>query len=328
MSSPELLSLLGTRVLVTGGAGMIGSHLVDLLLDAGAREVVVLDDLSRGRLDNLAAAMARGGVTLVQGDIRDRALVAKTVPGTDVLYHLAAIRLTQCAEDPRLSLEVMADGTYNVFEAATAAGVRRLVAASSASVYGAAERFPTDETHHQYGDRTFYGAAKTYSEGLLRAFREGSGLDYVALRPFNVYGPRMDTLGAYTEVLVRWMDRIEQGKPPIVFGDGGQTMDFVYVEDVARAFLLAATRGAPGEVYNVASGVETSLRELAEATIRAMDASMGIEFAPPRTGSPVPRRLAATARARDRLGFVAEHTLDDGLRKLVTWWRTAGRQRT
>lgn len=326
MTGPDR-SLRGTRVLVTGGAGMIGSHLVDLLLAAGVREVVVLDDLSRGRLDNLAAANARGGLTVVQGDIRDRALLAKTVPGTDVLYHLAAIRLTQCAEDPRLSLEVMADGTFNVFEAATAAGVRRLVAASSASVYGAAERFPTDEAHHQYGDRTFYGAAKAYGEGLLRAFREGSGLDYVALRPFNVYGPRMDTLGAYTEVLVRWMDRIEQGKPPIVFGDGGQTMDFVYVEDVARAFLLAATRGAPGEVYNVASGVETSLRELAEATIRAMDASMGIEFAPPRAGSPVPRRLAATAKAHDGLGFVAEHTLDEGLRKLVTWWRTAGRQR-
>lgn len=305
---------------------MIGSHLVDLLLDAGAGEVVVLDDLSRGRMDNLAAATARGRVTFVQGDIRDRALLAKMVPGTDVLYHLAAIRLTQCAEDPRLSLEVMADGTFNVFEAAAGARVGRLVAASSASVYGAAERFPTEETHHQYGDRTFYGAAKAYSEGLLRAFREGGGLDYVALRPFNVYGPRMDTLGAYTEVLVRWMDRIEQGKPPIVFGDGGQTMDFVYVEDVARAFLLAATRGEPGEVYNVASGVETSLRELAEATLRAMDAAIGVELAPPRAGSPVPRRLAATVKARDGLGFVAEHTLDEGLRKLVAWWRTAGRK--
>lgn len=319
-------SLREARVLVTGGAGMIGSHLVDLLVDAGAGEVVVVDDLSRGRIANLATATASGRVTFVHGDIRDRSLMAKTVPGTEVLYHMAAIRLTQCAEVPRLSLEVMVDGTFNVFEAASAAKVRRLVAASSASIYGAAERFPTDETHHQYGDCTFYGAAKAYSEGLLRAFREGAGLDYVALRPFNVYGPRMDTLGAYTEVLVRWMDRIEQGKPPIVFGDGGQTMDFVYVEDVARAFLLAATQGEPGEVYNVASGVETSLRELAEATIRAMDASIGVEFAPPRAGSPVPRRLAGTTKAREGLGFVAEHTLDEGLRKMVAWWRAKRRQ--
>jgi UDP-glucose 4-epimerase len=312
-------------VLVTGGAGMIGSHLVDLLLDAGAREVVVLDDLSRGRMDNLAGATARGGVTFVQGDIRDRALLARTFAGIDVLYHLAAIRLTQCAEQPRLSLEVMADGTFNVFEAACEARVARLVAASSASVYGAADRFPTDESHHQHNDRTFYGAAKTYSEGLLRAFREANGLDYVALRPFNVYGPRMDTLGAYTEVLIRWMDRIEQGKPPIVFGDGAQSMDFIYVEDVARAFQLAATNGAPGEVYNVASGAETSLVGLAEALLRAMDSAIGIEFAAPRAGSPVPRRLAATEKAGRDLGFEAAYTLDEGLRRLVTWWRKSGK---
>jgi nucleoside-diphosphate-sugar epimerase len=321
------LSLDGARILVTGGAGVIGSHLVDLLLDAGVREVMVIDDLSRGRMDNLAGAMARGGVTFVQGDIRDRGLMAKTCSGIDVLYHLAAVRLTQCAEQPRLSLEVMVDGTFNVIEAACNAKVARLVAASSASVYGAAEIFPTDETHHTYNDRTFYGAAKVYSEGLLRSFREASGLDYIALRPFNVYGPRMDTLGAYTEVLVRWIDRIAQGKAPIVFGDGSQTMDFVYVEDVARAFLLAATSGVPGEAYNIGSGVETSLKGLAEALLRAMNASAGIEFAPPRAGSPVPRRLASTEKARRDLGFKASCGLDEGLQRLVTWWGTSGRHR-
>ena len=300
---------------------MIGSHLVDLLLDARVREVVVLDDLSRGRKENLAGAMRRGGLTFVHGDIRDRELLAKTFAGIDVLYHLAAIRLTQCAEQPRLSLEVMVDGTFNVFEAACKAGVARLVAASSASVYGAADAFPTEETHHSYNDRTFYGAAKAYGESLLRCFREANGLDYVALRPFNVYGPRMDTLGAYTEVLVRWMDRIAQGKAPIVFGDGAQTMDFVYVEDVARAFLLAATRGRPGEVYNVASGTETSLLGLAQALLKAMGSEAGVEFAPPRAGSPVPRRLAAIDKARRELGFEAAFSLDAGLRRLVDWWR-------
>jgi UDP-glucose 4-epimerase len=324
----DRLSLDGARVLVTGGAGVIGSHLVDLLLDARVLEVVVVDDLSRGRMDNLTGATARGLVTFVQGDIRDQALMAKTCAGIDVLYHLAAIRLTQCTEQPRLSLEVMVFGTFNVIEAACNAKVSRLVAASSATVYGAAEKFPTDETHHSYNDRTFYGAAKVYSEGLLRSFRELRGLDYIALRPFNVYGPRMDTLGAHTEVLVRWMGCIAQGKPPIVFGDGSQTMDFVYVEDVARAFLLAATGGAPGEAYNVASGVETSLKSLAESLLRAMKASTGIEFAPPRPGSPVPRRLAATEKARRELGFQAAVTLDEGLQRLVTWWQRSGRHRT
>jgi UDP-glucose 4-epimerase len=315
-------------VLVTGGAGMIGSHLVDKLLDGGVREVVVLDDLSRGRMDNLASAAASGRMTFVNGDIRDGATVERSMAGVDIVYHLAAVRLTQCAEQPRLSLDVMVDGTFNVFEAAVKAKVARLVAASSASVYGAADHYPIDETHHQSNDRTFYGVAKSYSEGLLRSFREGSGLDYVALRPFNVYGPRMDTLGAYTEVLIRWMNRIAAGQSPIVFGDGAQTMDFVYVDDVARAFLLAATAGAPGEVYNVATGVETSLKSLASALLRAMNSEVGIEYAAPRAGTAVPRRLGGTDKARRGLGFVAAIGLGEGLRRLVEWWSASGRYRT
>jgi UDP-glucose 4-epimerase len=321
-------SISGARILVTGGAGVIGSHLVDKLLAAGAREVVVLDDLSRGRMDNLDEAAATGRMTVVNGDIRDAALVAKSMAGIDIAYHLAAVRLTQCAEHPRLSLEVMVDGTFNVFEAAVNAGVARLVAASSASVYGAADRFPIEETHHQSNDRTFYGVAKSYSEGLLRSFREKSGLDFVALRPFNVYGPRMDTLGAYTEVLIRWMDRIARGQSPIIFGDGAQTMDFVYVDDVARAFLLAANSGKPGEVYNVAMGVETSLKSLAAALLRVMNADVGIEFAPPRAGTAVPRRLGGIDKARRELGFIAAVGLEEGLRRLVEWWLASGRYRT
>jgi UDP-glucose 4-epimerase len=318
-------SLDGLRVLVTGGAGMIGSHLVDMLLEAGVREVVVLDDFSRGRLSNLADAMGRGGVTLIEGDVRDRVLVARAFEGIDVGYHLAAIRLTHCQEEPRLSLEVMADGTFNVIEAALATRLRRLVVASSASVYGAADSFPTTERDRTDNDRTFYGAAKAYGEGLLRAFHQKSGLDYVSLRPFNVYGPRMDTLGAYTEVLVRWMNRIAEGKPPVIFGEGSQTMDFVYIGDVARAFRLAGTEGRPGAVYNIASGVETSLKDLAHALLRAMDSPLGVEFAPARGVSAVPRRWADTARAAQELGFKAETGLDEGLCNLVAWWRNAGR---
>ena len=180
----------------------------------------MLDNFVRGRRENLAGAMERGTVTIVEGDIRDRGLLADAMKGIDVVFHQAAIRITQCAEEPRLALEVLVDGTFNVLEAAVGAGVRKVVAASSASVYGLAEEFPTTERHHPYNNRTLYGAAKVFNEGLLRSFHEMYGLDYVALRYFNVYGPRMDVHGAYTEVLIRWMERIAAGEPPVIFGDG------------------------------------------------------------------------------------------------------------
>ncbi|HEY4406133.1 MAG TPA: SDR family NAD(P)-dependent oxidoreductase [Xanthobacteraceae bacterium] len=309
------------RVLVTGGAGLIGSHVVDRLVAAGASEIVVLDNLSRGRRESLADALASGRVSVLEGDIRDQALLARAFAGIDVLFHLAAIRLTQCAETPRLALEVMADGTFNVIEAAVAARIKRVVAASSASIYGMAHTFPITEDHHPYNNDTIYGAAKAFNEGVLTSFRAMHGLDYVALRPFNVYGPRMDTQGAYTEVLVRWMDRIAGGQAPLIFGDGKQTMDFVYVDDVARAFLLAAASDASGEVFNVASGTETSLNALCGALITAMGSTVAVEYGPARAINAVPRRLADTRLAKARLGFEAEVGLADGLARLVAWWR-------
>jgi UDP-glucose 4-epimerase len=318
---PDLGRLRGQRVLVTGGAGLIGSHIVDRLVAAGASEIIVLDNLSRGRPESLSQAMASGRVSLVEGDIRDQALLARVFGGIDVLFHLAAIRLTQCAETPRMALEVMADGTFNVIEAAVAARIKRVVAASSASIYGMAQTFPIAEDHHPYNNDTIYGAAKAFNEGLLASFRAMHGLDYVALRPFNVYGPRMDTQGAYTEVLVRWMDRIARGQAPLIFGDGKQTMDFIFVDDVARAFLLAAASDASGEVFNVASGTETSLNELCGAVIGAMGAAVEVEYGPARVINAVPRRLADTHLAEARLGFKAEVGLAEGLARLVAWWR-------
>src|SRR5215469_12553895 len=253
----------GSRCLITGGAGLVGSHIADLLVREGAGEIVVLDNFVRGSRHNLEWAMSHGPVKLVVGDIRDQEAVAAAMQSVDYLFHQAAIRITQCAEEPRLALEVLVDGTFNVLEAAVAAGVRKVVAASSASVYGMADEFPTAESHHPYHNRTLYGAAKVFNEGLLRSFNEMHGLDYVALRYFNVYGPRMDIHGVYTEVLIRWMERIAAGQPPLIFGDGRQTMDFVYIEDVARANVLAMKSDASDEVFNVASGTETSLRELA-----------------------------------------------------------------
>lgn len=310
------------RVLITGGAGLIGSHIADLVVLEQPREIVILDNFVRGRMENLQQASSRFPLTIVEGDVRDQALLDKTFDGVDVVFHQAAIRITQCAEEPRLAFDVLAGGTFNVLEAAVKAGVSKVVAASSASVLGLAESFPTAEAHHPYNNRTIYGAAKTFNEGLLRSFNEMYGLDYVALRYFNVYGPRMDVHGVYTEVLIRWMERIAAGEAPIIHGDGAQTMDFVHVHDIARSNLLAAKSTVTDEVFNVASGSETSLRELADRLIRIMDAR-GLEpqHAPARKVNSVTRRLADTTKAKELLGFETRVDLDEGLRDLVSWWR-------
>jgi UDP-glucose 4-epimerase len=311
----------GSRVLVTGGAGTIGSHVVDRLVEGGAAEVVVLDNFVRGRRCNLAWAHEHGNVRIVDGDIRDVATVRAATAGADLVFHLAALRITQCAEQPRLANEVLVDGTFNVLEAAVEAGVGKVVASSSASVYGLAEEFPTTERHHPYHNDTFYGAAKAFNEGMLRSFHAMYGLDYVALRYFNVYGPRMDVHGLYTEVLIRWMERIASGTAPLILGDGTQTMDFVHVADIARANVLAAEADVTDEVFNVASGVETSLDELATALLEVMGSELSPEYGPARAVNGVTRRLADTAAAASTLGFKAEIGLHEGLRDLVQWWQ-------
>jgi len=314
-------TLEGATVLVTGGAGTIGSTLVDQLLDAGVSHVDVLDNLVRGRRDNLSQALPSGRVTLVEGDLRDRDLVHDVTRGKDLVFHQAAIRITQCAEEPRLALEVLVDGTFTVLEAAARYAVDKLVFASSASVYGLAEEFPTGERHHHHNNDTFYGAAKSFNEGMARSFRSMHGLDSVGLRYFNVYGPRMDVHGLYTEVLVRWMERIADGQPPLIFGDGQQTMDFVFTRDIARANVLAATSEVREGIYNVASGTETSLLDLAEALLRAMDSDLAVEHGPERAVNGVNRRLADTSAAQHDLKFSATVELEEGLRELVEWWR-------
>lgn len=315
--------LRGSRVLITGGAGLIGSHLADDLVKAGAAEIVVLDNFVRGRRDNLMWAMAHGPVKLVAGDIRNRVLVDDLMRGVDVVFHQAAIRITQCAEEPRLALEVLVDGTFNVVEAAANAGVRKVVAASTASVYGLAEQFPTTESHHPYNNRTLYGAAKAFGEGLLRSFHDTRGLDYVALRYFNVCGPRMDVFGAYTEIFIRWMERIAAGQPPLIFGDGCQTIDFVNVVDVARANVLAAAAAVTDEVFNIGSGEETSLKALADVVLKAMGSTLRPEHVAERKVNPVPRRLADIGKARRMLGFEPTVGLEAGIQQLVDWWQEA-----
>jgi UDP-glucose 4-epimerase len=312
----------GARILVTGGAGLIGSTTIDLLLRRHApAQIVLLDNLVRGSLSNVERALKDPRLTFVEGDICDADTVRRATRGMDAVIHLAALRITACAADTRRAMEVMCDGSFNVVDAAREAGVKKIVAASSASIYGLADSFPTREDHHPFNDRTWYGASKVMLEGLLRSYRTMSGTPYVALRYFNVYGPRMDLHGKYTEVLIRWMDRIAAGQPPLILGDGRQTMDFVYIDDVARANVLALASDLDDDAINVASGVETSLNDLAAALSKVMGSNLQPEYGPERGVNPVPRRLADTSKAERLLGFKAQVKLEDGLARLVDWWQ-------
>ena len=318
-----MTDLRGKRILVTGGAGFIGSHIVDLLCKENCAEIVAIDNMVRGRSANLEHAIAQGPVRLVEGDIRDNRLMASLVKSADIVFHQAALRITHCAAEPRLAMEVMVQSTFDLLELCVQHKIQKVIAASSASVYGMADEFPTTERQNPYDNRTLYGAAKAFNEGLLRTYNDMHGLDYVAFRYFNVYGDRMDIHGRYTEVLIRWMERLEAGLAPIIFGDGQQTMDFVHVRDVARANILGAKANVSDEVFNVASGTERSLKQLAETLASVMGRNgLSPEFGPERSVNPVPRRLASTKKAEEMLGFRASLPLKQGLSDLVDWWRS------
>lgn len=314
--------LSGKRVLVTGGAGFVGSHVVDLLMAAGCAKVTVVDNMVRGRPGNLARALADTRLDLYQADIRDSALMRRLLDEVDILFHQAALRITHCAAEPDQAMQVMVDATQDLLDLCVEKKVKKVVFASSASVYGLADSFPTEESHHSYNNRTLYGAAKAFGEAMLRSYNDMYGLDYVALRYFNVYGPRMDLHGRYTEVLVRWMERLESGAAPIVFGDGLQTMDMIHVTDVARANLLAATSATSDIALNVASQTETSLLDLAGELARAMGRP-GLQpvHQPARAVNPVPRRLGSARLAAEAIGFRAQVPLSEGIGELVAWWR-------
>lgn len=310
--------LAGANVFVTGGAGFVGSHVVDHLVREGAR-VVVYDDFRRGRRSNLDWASAHGDLTVIEGDITDRRHLASSVSGASIVNHQASLWLWECESDPREALEVNVVGTFNVLEASVEAGVERVVLASSSSVYGEPSYLPTDESH-PFNNDFFYGATKVADEQLARAFVRKYGLECLCLRYLNVYGPRQDYRSAYVSVITNFINRVAAEERPVIFGDGSETLDLVYVEDVARANLLALRSELSGEILNVASGKETTLRELAETVL----AVMGSELVPlieNRERGLVVRRWGSTERAEALLGFTAAVGLEEGLRRLVEWRR-------
>lgn len=307
-----------STVLITGGAGFVGSAIVDRVLKAGAAEVRVLDDLSRGTLRNLEHASCIGNLVILTGDVRNPETVDDAVRGVDYIFHEAALRITRCAEDPRAGIEVLVNGTLHVLESAVRHRVKKIIAASSASVYGNPLYLPMDE-NHPFNNRTLYGAAKIANEQMFRAYYEMRGLPYIVLRYFNVYGPRMDLDGVYTEVMVRWMDAIQTGKAPKIFGDGSQSMDFVYVEDVAEANIAALESEYVDEAFNVGTGRQTTLNELSTLLLKIYGSSLAPEYVPPRAVNNVQARRADVNKADRQLGFRAETTLETGLRALVEW---------
>jgi UDP-glucose 4-epimerase len=312
----------GARVVVTGGAGNVGSHIADAVIAGGAREVLALDALVRGVPENLAPALRTGKARLIEIDIRDREAVRANIAGADYVFHQAALRWTRCQEDPRECQEVMVDGTFNVLEAAADAKVRHVVLASSAIVYGQPKALPMSEDQPA-APTTIYGAAKIANEQMGRAFAHLRDLPTTSLRYFNVYGPRMDVRSRQVEVMIRWLDLIDQGKPLTLFGDGSASVDFVYVDDVIRANLLACEAQAKDAIVNVCSGVETTMSELAALLLDATGSNVGIEHRPQPAGALPARRVGDPRLAERVIAFRAGTSLADGVRQLIAWRREA-----
>ncbi len=311
------MNLNDSRVLVIGGAGFVGSHIVDLLSHEPVREIIVLDNFVRGTRANLTESVRDPRVVVVEGSITDLELLRSLMEGTDYVFHLAALWLFECVHQPRSALDVNVVGTYNVIEAAQRAGVKKVVYSSSASVYGDAQFTPMTE-EHPFNNRTMYGATKIAGEQFFRAFYEQHKLNYCGLRYMNIYGPRMDYKGTYVSVIMKVLDRIDQGLPPVIFGDGSQAYDFIHVIDVARANILALKSNATDEFFNVGKGVKTTINELVHMLLQITGSDLKPEYRPQEQMF-VTHRLGSTEKTERLIGFQANVDLEAGLRSVVAW---------
>jgi UDP-glucose 4-epimerase len=313
------MKLTNQRILVIGGAGLIGSHVVDLLTKTDVKEIVIFDNFFRGRLGNLQDALKDPRVSIFPhgGDIMQSDILERAMEGIDGVFHFAALWLLQCHEYPRAAFDVNIRGTFNVIEAAIRQKVKRVVYSSSASVYGDAVEIPMTE-EHPYNNFTFYGATKIAGEHMFKSLGARYGLDWVGLRYMNVYGPRQDYKGAYIAVMMKILDRLESGLPPIVYGDGSQQYDFIDVVDVARANLCAMRADVSGKCYNVGRGIGTSIKELTELLVRLTGSDAKIQFEP--AGQTfVTNRIGSIDAAERDLDFRWSIGLEEGMKRLIEW---------
>ena len=309
------------RILVTGGAGFVGSHIVDLLAEAECREIVVVDNMTTGRPENLISSIRSGNVRLVVGDIRNKLLMKELCNGIDIVFHQAGLGELHCALEPRLALEVMVDAALTLLEQCVRSGVRKIVAASSASIYGSPESCPTTENSGPHFDRTLQGSMKYFCEGLLRSFHTMYGTNYVALRYFEVYGPRMGNHESHAKLMLSWSERIMAGLPPIIVGNGTETIDMLHVRDVARANILSALAPTTDVALNVGSGTETSLLTLARSLTSIMHRpDLEPTFWEGIANNRTIKRIADIDLARQTIGFESQIRLNDGLKGFVRWW--------
>ncbi|KRA83201.1 NAD-dependent epimerase/dehydratase family protein [Altererythrobacter sp. Root672] len=314
------MDLQGKKLLVIGGAGLIGSHTVDNLLGHDVAQVVIYDNFARGRRENLDNALSdpRAKIFEAGGDILQADVLDDAMKGMDGVFHFAALWLLQCHEYPRTAFNVNVGGTFNVMDACVRNGVSRLVYSSSASVYGDAVTEPMEEDH-PFNNQNFYGATKICGEAMLRAYHHRYGLDYVGLRYMNVYGPRQDYHGAYIAVIMKMLDAIDRGEAPTILGDGSEAFDFVAVEDCARANVCAMQASATDDFYNVGTGIRTSLKELAERLLNLTGCNKEIQYAPRSQATLVRNRIGSPEKAKNDIQYAATLDLDEGLRRLIEW---------
>jgi UDP-glucose 4-epimerase len=309
-----------STILVTGGAGFIGSYVIEELLPLQPKKIIIIDNFIRGTMTNMKNFINNPLIEFHKGDIRDLDLLEKCITGTDFVFHMAALRINACAANPREGFDVMLKSTFELASLCVKHKVKKVIYSSSASVYGLAQHFPTPETDNPYNNQTFYGAAKMWGEQLFRSFKFMYNLDYVALRYFNAYGPRMDTDGKYTEVMIKWLDCIRDGKNPLIFGDGSTTMDFVFVGDIAKANVAALQEDITDEVFNIGNKEETSLKELLIVLLRVNESSLKPEFREENSINPVSRRLAEISKAKRLLHFSPTVNIEKGLKSLSEWY--------
>ena len=310
----------GKSFLITGGAGFIGSHLVDRLLREDVKEVIIFDNFIRGGLYNLKEALKDDRVKLfdVKGDITREDEIDRACKGVDGVFHTASLCLTHCQDFPGLGFDVNIRGTFNVANACVKNRVKRMVFSSSSSVYGNALYSPIDE-EHPFDNKNFYGASKIAGEAICRAFFNKYGLPYVSLRYMNVYGPRQDYLGIYVAVIIRVIDRLQQNLSPEIIGDGTQAFDFIYVKDVCEANILAMKSGATDQAYNISMGKQTTITELTEKIIQIMGKNIDIVYKNTNDHTLVTNRIGSTGKAKKDMDFTATTNLERGLKETVEW---------